>query len=79
MAKSASRKEAEVNLTLEDIGTVAGELWRYLDSNGEATAEAIKRKMKLPGDVLYAAVGWLAREDKLEIKAEGKKVQLSLK
>jgi hypothetical protein len=64
---------------MDDIGYAAGELWRYLESNGPAKAEAIKRKTKLPSDVFYAAVGWLARENKLAIERDGKSVQLALK
>jgi hypothetical protein len=79
MTSSTSRKTNEASVDLRDIGTAAGELWRYLNTNGVATADAIKRKMKLPSEVLYAAVGWLAREDKLEIQVDGKRVQLSLK
>lgn len=65
--------------SLNDIGSAAGEVWRYLDANGPTRADALKRKLNMSSDVFYAAVGWLAREDKLQIRTEGQKTILSLK
>ncbi|GBD26458.1 hypothetical protein HRbin30_01790 [bacterium HR30] len=65
--------------TLSDIGSAAGDVWRYLDANGPTAAETMKRKLKMGSDVFYAAVGWLAREDKLQIRTEGQKTVLALK
>ncbi len=61
------------------IGEAAGELWRFLHVNGPHKADAIRRKTKLPSEIFYAAVGWLAREDKLSIEGDGKNAQLALK
>ncbi|MCX8070866.1 MAG: winged helix-turn-helix domain-containing protein [Candidatus Binatia bacterium] len=65
--------------TLNDIGSAAGEVWRYLDANGPTAADTLKRKLKMGSDVFYAAVGWLAREDKLQIRSEGQKTILALR
>lgn len=65
--------------SMNDIGSAAGELWRFLDANGPSAAESVKRKLKLSSHVFYAAVGWLAREDKILIRNEGSKLVLSLK
>ncbi|MBI3782962.1 MAG: winged helix-turn-helix domain-containing protein [Deltaproteobacteria bacterium] len=70
---------SESTSSIEDIGNAAGELWRYLDAHGAGAVDAIKRKAKLPSDVFYAAIGWLAREGKVEVRVDGKKVQLTLK
>jgi hypothetical protein len=35
--------------------------------------------LNLSADLLLAAVGWLAREEKLEFNVSGKSVKLSLK
>ncbi len=64
---------------LNDIGLAAGEVWRYLDANGPSAADTMKRKLKMGSDLFYAAVGWLAREDKLQIRSEGRKTILALK
>jgi hypothetical protein len=65
--------------SMQDIGSAAGEVWRFLNANGPTAADTVKRKLKLGSDVFYAAVGWLAREDKLDIRGEGRKLVLALK
>jgi Winged helix-turn-helix domain (DUF2582) len=61
------------------IGEVAGEVWGLL-ANGEAqTLAAIKKSIDAPADLVVAAVGWLAREDKLAFTTSGRTVKLSLK
>lgn len=65
--------------TLSDIGSAAGEVWRFLASHGPTAADTARRKTGLGSNVFYAAVGWLAREDKLSIRTEGKTVILELK
>ncbi len=76
--KTASASKATA-LDIGHIGSVAGEIWRYLHANGPDTADAIKRKTKLASDAFYAGLGWLAREGKVAIETDGKKVQLALK
>ena len=39
----------------------------------------LKKSVKFTDKELWAAIGWLAREDKLAIKEQGKEVFLSLK
>lgn len=65
--------------SLEDIGSAAGQVWRFLASQGPTAADAARRKTGLTSNVFYAAVGWLAREDKLTIRTEGKKIILELR
>jgi len=62
-----------------DIGSAAGEIWRFLAAHGPASAEVARRRTKLPSNVFYAGVGWLAREDKLSIREENEKLVLALK
>ncbi len=65
--------------TMADIGLAAGDVWRCLAEHGPASADVVKRRTKLGSNVFYAAVGWLAREDKLTIREEGRKLILELK
>jgi Winged helix-turn-helix domain (DUF2582) len=51
----------------EEIGAAAGVLWRYLDEHGATTLGTLKRDTKLSESMLHMAVGWLAREAKLEM------------
>jgi hypothetical protein len=55
-----------VNLE-EYFGTKAGIAWQCLKEFGPLTIAQLKRKTKLTDSELYAALGWLGREGKLEI------------
>ena len=61
------------------IGQTAGEVWRVLAEEGEQSLSALKKKIKAPTDLTLAAVGWLAREDKLQFGSKGRSVQISLR
>jgi len=60
---------------LEEIGTAAGVVWRSLDQNGPATASRIKKDVPLPPGAVDRAIGWLAREEKLEEVNEGRNIR----
>ena len=50
-----------------------------LETVRRQTFAAVKKSVKAPTDVVAAAIGWLAREDKLEFTSSGKTVKISLK
>jgi len=61
------------------IGQVAGKLWQTLDGQGAQSLAALKKSTNDPDDLVVAAVGWLAREDKLDFSAnDGRSVKVSL-
>lgn len=62
-----------------EIGHAAGDVWGVLVRDGSLTVAAIKKTVDAPGDVVMAAIGWLAREDKLEFSAQGRSVKISLR
>jgi len=78
---SATRPIASRQRTLSnhDIGAVAGEIWGLLAKSNGQTLAAIKKSADAPADVVVAAVGWLAREGKLEFAVSGRTVKLTLK
>jgi hypothetical protein len=78
--KSAAAKSAAKERTLSnhDIGEVAGEIWELL-STREATLAAIKKAVPAPAEVVVAAIGWLAREDKLAFATSRRVLKVSLK
>ena len=51
----------------ENIGINAGKIWQYLEQNGESKIVRVKRELKLSSCELYLALGWLAREGKVNI------------
>lgn len=65
---------------VEKIGTWAGLVWNALNENKVLGNKEIKKVTKLKDKELYAAIGWLAREGKLNIaeSEDGKELVLSL-
>jgi hypothetical protein len=61
-----------------DIGNVAGEIWGLL-AEGEQTLAGIKKSVDAPPDIVLAAIGWLAREGKLEFATTGRTVKIALR
>lgn len=53
-------------MLIERIGTNAGLVWKALE-NGEASLKAVKKTTKLNEKDLNMALGWLAREGKIEL------------
>ena len=63
----------------KQVGETAGAVWRLLDESGPQTFAELKRKLDGSGDLLAFAIGWLAREDKLQIQPEKKSYLLQLR
>ena len=64
---------------LQDIGESAGQLWHYLKENPQSTMEDAAKSLKLKENMLAMAVGWLAREDKVDISQEKKSFKVVLR
>src|SRR5580765_7527544 len=62
-----------------EIGHVAGDVWGLLMREGAQTIAAIKKSIDAPPDLVLAAIGWLAREDKLEFSTQARSVKVSLR
>jgi len=63
-----------------EIGEAAGRIWQVLDSNnGKIAVSKLKTATKLQPNMMYLALGWLAREDKVSIERKGKGVQVLFK
>lgn len=65
-------------LTSEEIGHVAGDVWRTLSEGGGQSVAALKKAVDAPDELVLAALGWLAREEKLAFDGNGKSVTVSL-
>lgn len=52
----------------ETIGNWAGIVWQALNEDGALTIKEIKKVTKLREKDIYAALGWLAREDKVKFE-----------
>jgi hypothetical protein len=65
--------------TTEQIGVTAGEVWNILRDSGPLTVTQLKKKLNGSGDLVGFALGWLAREDKVDISEEKKNFKVALK
>ena len=63
----------------EQIGMSAGQIYNYLYNNGVTTFSKIKKELDLKGNFADLGLGWLAREDKVEISKKGSSVNVRLK
>lgn len=63
----------------EIIGDAAGKVWHYLDKNGEASVSKVTTETGLGKNEVQRAIGWLLKEDKLQIETVGRTETLSLK
>jgi hypothetical protein len=61
------------------MGEAAGRVWELLSAEGPLTLAQLKKKVKGSGEVLGFAIGWLAREDKVDVTAEKKTFRVQLK
>ncbi len=66
-------------MLLKQIGETAGEIWSLLGEKGPLSLPALKRQVKAPAEFVLMALGWLAREDKLEVERKGRVQLLRLK
>ena len=54
-------------MTVEVIGTNAGALWQALTTAETLGVKQIKKMTKLKDKEVFAAIGWLAREGKVNV------------
>ena len=52
----------------EEIGLNAGLVWNAINESEGLTLKGLKKVTKLKDKQLYAALGWLSREDKVTIE-----------
>jgi Winged helix-turn-helix domain (DUF2582) len=62
-----------------EVGETAGKVWHALSSEGPLTMAELKKRVDGQGDLVSLAIGWLAREDKIEIRPEKRTLRVQLK
>jgi hypothetical protein len=63
----------------EQLGITAGEVWHILNDFGPQTLAQLKKRLNDSGELVGFALGWLAREDKIDISQEKKNFKVALK
>ena len=61
------------------VGETAGKIWHLLQENGPLTVAQLKKKLNGSGELLGFALGWLSREDKIDISTDKKTYRVQLR
>lgn len=62
-----------------EIGQAAGAVWHLLSDKGPQTIAKLVKEIDAPRDTVMQALGWLAREDKIEIEEDSRTRTVSLR
>ncbi len=62
----------------DKIGKTAGQIWKVLKKKGEVNVAQLPKLLNEKSAVVYQALGWLAREDKIEYQIKAAKTFVSL-
>ncbi len=62
----------------QQIGDVAGAIWRVLHEKDKVALSTIPKAIKRKDTIAFQAVGWLAREDKIQYQTQGKTTFVTL-
>lgn len=62
-----------------EIGDLAGKVWAMLRSGEAKTAAQLTKAIGENEKMIYMAIGWLAREDKLDISKAKASFKVALK
>ena len=61
-------------------GEIAGKIWSALNENGAMTGKELKKAIKAKAEKdMFLGLGWLLREDKVEITEIEKDITVTLK
>jgi len=64
---------------VQQIGELAGTVWRVLDEEGPMSLAKLAKSLDAPRDLTMQAVGWLAREDKVKVEESSRGRIVSLR
>lgn len=64
---------------ITEIGAAAGKIWHYLEMNGPSSVAKITTETGVGKNDVQRAIGWLAKEGKLDCELKGRVETLSLK
>ncbi len=70
---------SDKNDCIHQIGEVAGSVWQELAKVESTSISKLAKSVDAPRDVVLQAIGWLARENKIEIveKSRGRFISLT--
>ncbi|MDE2028518.1 MAG: winged helix-turn-helix domain-containing protein [Candidatus Omnitrophica bacterium] len=57
---------------------MAGKTWRFLGQNGQTNVSQLAKSLKEKEEIVFQALGWLAREDKINYMVKNRRTFVSL-
>jgi predicted transcriptional regulator len=78
-AKSSNHEERIMSEENENIGENAGKVWQYLSEKGSQSSASISKGTGLRNGQVDRAIGWLAREGKVNNEQDGRTPTYALK
>jgi len=63
----------------EQVGETAGKVWHLLNDHGPQTLVQLKKRLNGSSEMVTFALGWLAREDKVDISQDKKNLKVALR
>lgn len=62
-----------------EIGITAGEIWHYLDREGQVNLSDLVKNIEKPRELVLMSVGWLAREGHVVLNMKGSEYTIFLR
>lgn len=62
----------------DQIGDTAGKIWNLLNEMGEVAISQLPRILDEKSILVYQALGWLARENKVNYRTDANRTYISL-
>lgn len=62
----------------EQVGEAAGKVWQALSEHGELEFLQLVKLVQESDKLVHQSLGWLAREDKIEMRIKGNRTLISL-
>lgn len=62
----------------DTVGYTAGNIWSLLEEYEQVSLSKVPKMLDEKDSVVYQAIGWLAREDKINYEQKGRQTLVSL-
>jgi len=66
-------------MSFNEIGETVGSVWETLSNEGPLNFATLMEQVNAPQSLFFMAIGWLARENKLEVEPDGGDYTVRLK
>lgn len=63
---------------VDSIGEAAGQAWSALKRDGQLAVAELEKRVDAPKQLVYMALGWLAREGKLAMSQDKRTIRVWL-